>query len=208
MREAFFIRKGGTTLNYRTHSMTGALAMELILVETHAPVHWWTPVLIFASGLSATVPDIDHPESAVSHRVPLVGIIARFLKHRTVTHSLLAVVAVWALLVRFLYFDLPGGMPWDSLAWSMVIGYASHPFIDLFNPEGVQLFWPLPYWVRVLHEPLAIPVNSLREEIVCLIFKLAVVVIGVSYALVNLRFHIPFLDSFAWHVIKTITFGR
>ena len=53
----------------------------------------------------------------------------------------------------------------------MVIGYASHPLIDLLNEEGVQLFWPLPYWVRVLPEPLAIPVGSLREEIIYWIFK-------------------------------------
>jgi inner membrane protein len=195
-------------LNHRTHSMTGALAMELVLVETHATVHWWSPFLIIASGLAAEVADIDHENSEVAHKVPFVRIIARFLKHRTVTHSLLAIVAVWALLVCFTYIDLPGGIPWDSLAWALVIGYATHPFIDLFNPEGVQLFWPLPYWVRVLPEPLAIPVNSLREKILCSIFELAAIVVGISWALVNLRFHVPYLDSFAWHVIKTITFGR
>jgi inner membrane protein len=201
-------------VNYRTHSMTGALAMELLLVETHAQVHWWTPVLVVAASLSATVPDIDHPESTVSHRVPLVGIIARFLKHRTVTHSLLAVVVVWALLVRFLYFNLPGGMPWNSLAWALVIGYASHPLIDLLNEEGVQLFWPLPYWVRVLPEPLAIPVDSIRGKIIFWIFKAAVVVIGVSYAVVSIRLNVPplepvlhVIEPIAHKVMNIITFG-
>ncbi|QQE79665.1 metal-dependent hydrolase [Alicyclobacillus sp. SO9] len=193
-------------LNFKTHEMVGALSMEMVLVETHAGLHWWTPVLVVAAGLAAPVPDIDQPESWIAHKIPLGQVVGRFVRHRTVTHSLLFLALLWVVLLRVVQIPLPLGLSWHSVAWALWIGYASHPLADLLNPQGVQLLWPLPWWVKVLPEPIAIPVESGREALLHAILTLLVVLIAAAFAVAHLPGHVPFVTSLSHHILSIITF--
>ena len=62
-----------------------------------------------------------------------VPILPMLMKHRTVTHTL------WV--ATLLYFVSP----------PIAIGCVLHILLDLFNPEGVPVFWPIK---TKIHAPL------------------------------------------------------
>ena len=71
----------------------------------------------------------------------LFGIIILLLiglntKHRTFTHSLLAMAMFYGLTY---WFCRPAAIP-------LLIGYASHLVLDLLNIDGPQLFFPIPWF--------------------------------------------------------------
>ena len=91
-----------------------------------------------ASGL----PDADLPPSKIGRLFWFVSApLERRFGHRTLTHSVVGLLAVAALasplwLLNPLYF------------WAVMGGYGSHLWIDMLNIRGVDLFWPSP--IRVV----------------------------------------------------------
>lgn len=140
-----------------THRTFGVVAMGAMLISAGVPPGWQAAVSLAASALAAYGPDLDSARSTVSETVPGVGIVGRFFTHRTVTHSLLVTVVIWFFLTHF-------AMPWYILA-GVVIGWSSHWFIDMFNREGVQLFWPLPIWVKFLPREMGIETGGYAEKL-------------------------------------------
>lgn len=70
--------------------------------------------------LGSLFPDIDHPNSTLGRFIPL----GYFIRHRTITHSLLALaIALYA-------------NPWFG------VGYATHLFLDALNPSRVPMLYP------------------------------------------------------------------
>lgn len=64
-------------------------------------------------------------------------VMREIVTHRGPTHSL-ACLAAFALGVRLLW------PTWPTPLWlSLVAGYGSHALIDLFNPQGAAVLWPL-----------------------------------------------------------------
>lgn len=87
-----------------------------------------------ASSLAALVPDIDTPESKIGKLVPPLSFaLNKIFGHRNFFHSVWAVLAVYVLLKMF----------WPLMAAPAAVGYASHIVLDMLNPAGVRLFWPL-----------------------------------------------------------------
>ncbi|SIT72371.1 Membrane-bound metal-dependent hydrolase YbcI, DUF457 family [Ectothiorhodosinus mongolicus] len=85
------------------------------------------------AGFAALLPDLDHPKAFIARVTPLPKQIrALFGKHRTVTHSLIAIVLVW-LVTRL--------VP-DGIGLAIFAGYLSHVFLDILTKSGVALFWP------------------------------------------------------------------
>ncbi len=91
--------------------------------------------LVLAGALGALLPDLDHPQSALSNRVGIAGLPFRLLSHRGVTHSLIAAAA--ALLIA-------GMVPveWRPYAIAAALGYSSHIVLDGLTVTGVPLLWP------------------------------------------------------------------
>lgn len=75
-------------------------------------------LLAFVSQSAALLPDLD---------------LKLKIKHRGVTHSLLALFIVGALIGWF-------GHEWITAA--AVLGYASHLFLDLLTIHGIELLYP------------------------------------------------------------------
>lgn len=105
-----------------THFVAGVTAAVLIPDLT-------IPAMA-ALAAGAVLPDIDHKESLVGRRVP---ILPRLLKHRGVTHSLLFAVICYGI--------------YPALGAGVLL----HMILDIFNPAGVGLFWP---WNKRFSMPL------------------------------------------------------
>ncbi len=123
-----------------------------------------------ASSLAALLPDIDHPESLVGRVFhPLSKFIQRKYGHRTVTHSVFAVLAVALALAPLLalgfLFQLGKFHSWYA---ALLISFSSHIFIDLFNKSGVRLFAPVSQkeYISFRTPSLRVLVSSWQEYVV------------------------------------------
>lgn len=144
----------------------------------------------FAASALSLLPDIDHPESMVGRLCPsLSRWIMRRWGHRTVTHSLFAVLAVaiallplplLSLLSPFSKGGAGGGFPGFTIYAALLLAFASHIFIDLFNRAGVKLFAPVTQkeYISFRTPTLRIPVRSWQEY--ALLF--VILVLGFSAA--------------------------
>ena len=98
--------------------------------------------------VAALLPDIDHPGSIIGRTVlPLSKFINRNYGHRTITHSLAALVVVTLAMWLVAYWGALDG-PYTFLVFS---GYLSHLIFDMMTVAGVPLFYP---WVM---NPCVIP---------------------------------------------------
>lgn len=96
--------------------------------RTHVTVAVVTGFALGASGatyiplvIGSLLPDIDHTTSTLGRFFP----IGKFIKHRGITHSLLALVASFLI------------HPWLGL------GVLTHILLDMLNPARVQFLYPL-----------------------------------------------------------------
>ncbi|SFR07099.1 metal-dependent hydrolase [Desulfoscipio geothermicus] len=109
-------------------------------------------VFACVSGIAALLPDIDSPESFVGARVPVLPTaIGGTLGHRGATHSLLAGL-FWAILIAVIAMIAGWKQP-QTLLIAFLAGYISHLILDIFNPAGVPLLWPLPvrFTIPLMH---------------------------------------------------------
>lgn len=104
------------------------------------------PATALTASLLSLLPDIDHPESTIGRVFrPFSKFIQQKYGHRTVTHSLFAIMVISAaflpllLLPRLLQW---GGPFWTGLYGAALLAFSSHIFIDLFNKSGVRFFAP------------------------------------------------------------------
>lgn len=85
-------------------------------------------------GLAALGPDIDTFNSKAGRAIPILPLIPWPGGHRGFTHSLPAVALVSAGVGAFLGPDV---------ALAVAAGWGSHILLDILNPEGAQVLWPL-----------------------------------------------------------------
>jgi inner membrane protein len=118
----------------RSHVVAGGAAWVLAAPWLHLPaLH---PAYLSLAVAGALLPDIDHPASWVGRRArPLSTVLASVLGHRGVTHSLVAVAALVALLSHAGFRR--------SIVAALCVGYLSHLAADMLTPRGLRLAWPL-----------------------------------------------------------------
>ena len=97
------------------------------------------PLMLGVTAFAAILPDIDHPHSLLGKAVkPVSNYLNKNYGHRTITHSLTAVLAVY-LFVGFIevLFNLES-------SWSTVItvAYFSHLFLDMMTLSGIPFLYP------------------------------------------------------------------
>ena len=82
----------------------------------------------------ALLPDIDTPNSKISHKIPVLPkILNLFAKHRGIFHSLFIAVLL-GLFVS--YFSKAYGI-------ALFLGYSSHLLVDGLTKKGVNLLHPI-----------------------------------------------------------------
>ena len=110
----------------RTHAMVPA---ALIATLFNAD-----PVLTLTAAFAGLAPDIDEPWSVIGTRLWFLAWWMKYLfGHRTISHSLLMVVAV-------VIVGIVALMP-IKMVVAVSIGLTSHLILDAFC-GGIQLWWP------------------------------------------------------------------
>ena len=137
----------------RTHDAIGFSV--LVVAASYYPPSSLTIYTLFGALVGNVVgsylPDIDQATNRLWDMMPLGEVTGRvfrnlFLKHRTITHSLLGLFIFY----KFLEFILPkifnsGFIDSDILLISIIIGYVAHLAADSVTTEGLPLFFPLPF---------------------------------------------------------------
>lgn len=137
----------------KTHLIIGIMAGSVLAVLSRS-----TPVdglvLIGAAGVGSLFPDIDSPNSTISNKARPLRLLTFWIPHRTLTHSIFAVL-LSSLLLAF-----------GLIGLSFVVGYASHIMADMLTTKGIPLFYP--FWYRSLHllpYPFRIVTGGLMESL-------------------------------------------
>lgn len=146
---------------HQTHHAGGLIAAEIALIYYQQPFFSWiTPAALFGGYFLAAAADIDKSESYVGQKLLPISLALQILRirHRTVTHSLLFTAGLWLLLKN-------SGLP-EVLVIAWVAAYASHWFLDLFNEQGVELAWPIPFRFKFLPSLLAVGTDSFVEGLI------------------------------------------
>ncbi len=167
----------------KTHSIAGFISAEIVLTYQDINFFTWDAAGALLLGcLAGTLADVDKPGSTMAKVLFPLSALLRLLKvkHRTVTHSLLflLLLVVIAMPLSPLYF------------WVFILSYASHSFIDLFNDRGVQLFWPIPFKIRLLPKWIAIDTGSVSETVFrWLLLALSLIIPFWTYVLPQILSH-------------------
>lgn len=184
-------------MNGRVHGAAGLCISGWMLVHYPQDSLVVAAASIGGSALVSLLPDIDERRASLSLQ-PGANIISRivtiFFKHRGFTHSLLAVLILFLTLKNLNFLPI--------LIWTWTLVYLSHIFLDMFNLKGVQLFWPLPFWIAFL--PNLISVSSRPYSIVQAILFVLFQFFGTLYilqALFTIFLKIQSLKLFGelWH---------
>jgi len=124
-----------------THAVISCAGISLILT-TNDPLH----LALAIAG--SQLPDLDTSTSAIGQILfPISNWIENRYPHRSITHSLIATVAI-AVFASPLYFYA------DWKTWlCLLLGHLISCFSDVFTKQGVQLFWPHPAWCISVSNP-------------------------------------------------------
>ena len=117
-----------------THLTGGVLAYTATATLFQLP---WTATGVVVAAAASAAPDVDTLGSTVGRVFsPLARRIERRHGHRTLTHCYAAQLAVAVVALPLVYLGQP------HLYAALVVGYASHPFLDTLTVQGVRVWWP------------------------------------------------------------------
>lgn len=177
----------------RSHRLFSIAVVELGLIATDTfltnPVS--NVVLLLATGVGASLPDIDEYNSTTSRKSPIN--FSLFLRHRGITHSLLG----WIIFSTILYFCMNYFSPialsmskspnyWESIWLGLVIGYLLHLIEDSFSRQGVA--WLMPFSKKKRHRKfLHYKVGGAFEKTITLLATLSIVLMSIYWLLILFR---------------------
>ena len=88
--------------------------------------------------IGSLLPDVDSPRSSIGRLMPFASIpIERRWGHRTITHSLLCLLALSVVTLPLLAYQ-------SACYAAVLLGYMSHLIADCTTKSGVPLFYPHP----------------------------------------------------------------
>lgn len=121
-------------MDYRSHAIGGALfalGMSYLISRTNITPN--TIIIVCGSITGSIVPDIDHPNSFIGKKIPIIpDLLYCTVGHRTLTHSLLFALVVGAAGAVINY--------WIGIGLS--VGILSHISLDMLSPYGVAFLYP------------------------------------------------------------------
>lgn len=143
-----------------THLMAGVVCGAVLSLNMPTPAA--KGVVIASAVIGSLFPDIDHPNSKISHKIPILPkIISLACGHRGIIHSpilylplLLVFVLVQNNLIRLGVLGF-------------LVGVLSHLVLDTLNPTGIPWLYPL---TKKKFHLLSIKTGALGEK--CFFFVL------------------------------------
>ena len=151
-------------MNKTTHILGGVTLALGTAIKIELPEYSVVSLgcLAAAASFGALIPDIDKRKTTISSKHPFVSFFIRlFTTHRGFTHSLLALVLIAGTLyfinphITLIMLSVAHYAPFTRvfirdnihlLTWinyGIMNGYFSHIVLDMLNPDGVPLFFPL-----------------------------------------------------------------
>ena len=125
-----------------THALIAAAGVSLILSTAD-------PLVLGLAILGSQLPDLDTSTSLIGQVCfPISHWIEERFPHRSITHSLLATVAIALIALPIGYFL--GNL---KAAAALPLGHLLSCFSDCFTKQGVQLFYPDPAWAISVSNP-------------------------------------------------------
>lgn len=191
----------------QTHLTVGIAAGSIAAISLGDKI---TPVILLSAACGSLFPDADHPSGSINSEllairstwfkalfylalaVGLFHYVSRFLdktailylvpifvaiaisKHRGITHSIPFLIYIYFVLIMF-----KTKYNFDILT-PFTVGAFSHIFIDMFNPQGVELFWP---YKRNFRFPFTISTGGVCESVLNYLFLIGFLVICYKYGL-------------------------
>ena len=139
-------------MTYKTHLSTGILFSSIYFLEIAKLSLSPTLIilLILATIIGASTPDLDTPSGGLWQKMPAGGIISRIVNpifiggHRHLSHSIIGMV-IFSFLFYLFTRILPYPFLTQYLMTAFIIGFLSHIFADLFTEEGVPILFPFGY---------------------------------------------------------------
>lgn len=132
---------------------------SLVTVSTYYPPASLSLMTLFASLVGnivgSLIPDMDQASNRLWDLLPggdYVGKVFRkvFIKHRTLSHSLLGAFLIYKLLEWLLPRVLNSAfVDINIVFYSIMIGYASHLLADSMTKEGLPLFFPFKFNIGI-----------------------------------------------------------
>lgn len=124
------------------------------------------PEIALPASVISVIPDIDDPKGFLGKLFPrLSSFVMAKWGHRGATHSFIGLGIVILSAVPFVYFSF-------SLYGAIVLSYASHIFIDIFNPYGIRLL--APYYKTKYRcfrsEDMQVMVSTWKEYVLVFLF--------------------------------------
>lgn len=124
-------------------SMTSQLPINHVTITHHPSLVLFDFGLVLAgSGFGAILPDIDHEYSNIHFYMQPFSKI--FKKHRAITHSLAALIAI--IVINLIFAKL-----WPALSLlfcSISLGYFWHLLEDSRSKAGIMWLYPLTHYVK------------------------------------------------------------
>lgn len=119
-----------------THIAGGAVAGLLLASSQSLTLQQALPITATVM-VASLIPDIDICTSKAGRMIPPASILIQlFIGHRTLFHSPLLYLAIYAAAIS----TYPGAATYIHAA---AIGIISHLLLDMMNPAGVPLLWPI-----------------------------------------------------------------
>lgn len=154
----------------KTHSSGGFLVASLGIypfifnsIERYSIIYKLLLIFLYYhfADLGSSFPDIDMKSSYISKRYPLLSkYFGKNCRHRGITHSIIFLLTLgigWLFLIYVSQFNIVIHV----IGFGFYIGYGSHIILDLFNTQGVELFYPCKINLKVL----SIRTNSSGEKL-------------------------------------------
>ncbi len=164
----------------------GLIATDTFLINPTANI-----ILLLATGVGASLPDIDEYNSSTS-RKSIIN-FSLFLRHRGITHSLLG----WIAFSTILYFIMNHFSPialsmtkplnyWDSIWLGLVIGYLLHLIEDSFSKQGVE--WLTPFFKKRRKKKFFhYKVGGPFEKTITFLASLGIILMSIYWILILMR---------------------
>ncbi|MFO0322816.1 MAG: metal-dependent hydrolase [Bacteroidota bacterium] len=122
-----------------TNHITGGIVFTGVFASFWDVNIFSSPWLLFFSAFFSVLPDVDHTRSPIGKLFyPLAKYLDRKFGHRTITHSLICYLGLFAL-IRIIE-NIAGINNNASFIYSFA--YASHLIFDMMTKQGVPLLYP------------------------------------------------------------------
>lgn len=141
----------------KTHDVFAFASLVTIATKYPPPTVNTTTLIISLVGniVGSLLPDIDQVSNRLWDLLPAGNSIGRifrklFLSHRTLSHSILGIFLVHMLLQWVLPKVLnANSMNIELIYYSIIIGFVSHLFLDMWTEEGIPLFFPIRWKIGI-----------------------------------------------------------